>query len=158
MNLDETIKRYVDKDSVVLDIGCGDKSRSKDLGCKKVISIDAWDKVQPDIQLDLSCNDLPFEPNSVDVTLMIDFIEHVEKDRGKELIEQAKLITNKYIILLTPLWWQDNAINVENPDLWCYGNKYDYHKSLWKLEDFSEWKRILNIQDLDNYFVGVYAK
>ena len=95
-------------------------------------------------------------PYSFDVLLMIDFIEHLEKERGIIILEQAKQVARKVVLLLTPLWWQDNAVNVNNPDLWCYGNKYDYHKSLWTLEDFAGWDRITGIKNLDNYFVGAY--
>jgi hypothetical protein len=140
----------------VLDIGCGNKEYSNNIECKKVTTLDAWDKVNPDVLIDLEVKDIPFEDYSFNVILMLDFIEHLEKERGLEILEQAKTIARR-VILLTPLWWQDNAINVENPDLWCYGNKYDYHKSLWTLEDFNSWDRALGIQDLENYFVGVHT-
>ena len=156
MSINILIEERVEPQFTVLDIGCGDKGRSKNLNCKEVVTLDAWLNVNPDILLDLTTNNIPFDYNSFDIILMIDFIEHVEKERGEELIKQAKDIASKGIILLTPLWWTDNSQNVNNPDLWCYGNKYDYHKSLWTLEDFSDWKRVEGIPNLDNYFVGVY--
>jgi len=155
MNLFEWLHSNITKESTVLDIGCGNKEYSNSLNCKRVITIDAWKKVKPDILIDLEVRDIPFTENSFDVILLLDFIEHLDKERGKEIIEQARTIANK-ILLLTPLWWQDNAVNVENPELWCYGNKYDYHKSLWTLEDFSGWNRATNIQNTDNYFIGTY--
>lgn len=153
LTIHEFIKTQIGKNDKVLDIGCGNKQYSVDLGCKKIITLDAWSKVCPDILLDLENNDIPFKEKSLDVILMIDFIEHVSKQRGKILIEQAKKIAMKSIILLTPLWWQDNAENVNNKDLWCFGNKYDYHKCLWTLEEFSEWKRV---ERKGNYFFGLY--
>lgn len=156
MNINDLIKTYVDENDEVLDIGCGDKQRSSDLSCKRVVTLDAWDKVQPDVLLDLENNDLPFLEQSFDVVLLIDFIEHLDKERGYIILEQVKWIIRKVIILLTPLWWTDNSVNVNNSDLWCYGNKYDYHKSLWELSDFTEWNRINGLIGLDNYFVGVY--
>jgi len=156
MNINDLIKAYVQKEDNVIDVGCGDKRRSSDLVCNKVITLDAWDKVNPDILLDLTEKDLPFLKNSFDVVLMIDFIEHLDKERGCIILEQAKNITCRNIILLTPLWWTDNSINVNNPKLWCYKNEYDHHKSLWVTDDFIGWNRITGLTGLDNYFVGVY--
>jgi len=66
--------------------------------------------------------------------------------------------------LLTPLWWSDNAENVNNSALWCYGNKYDYHKSLWTLDDFVGWERqhstimTENTRIPDKYYLGCWTK
>lgn len=155
-NVNDLIKIYVNKNIELLDIGCGNKQRSSNLVCKKVVTLDAWDKVDPDVLVDLEVEDLPFPPNSFDVVLMIDFIEHLEKKRGEIILDQAKKVSRNNIILLTPLWWQDNSVNVNNPKLWSYHNKYDYHKSLWTLEDFTGWSRVNGIKGLQRYFVGVY--
>ena len=156
MNINDLIKTYVNETDKVLDIGCGDKRRSSDLICKEVVTLDAWDKTRPDVLLDLEINDLPFPEQSFDVVLIIDFIEHLDKERGRIILEQAKRVTKRVVIILTPLWWQDNAENVNNPELWCYNNEYDYHKSLWKVDDFTGWERINGLKGLANYFVGVY--
>ena len=72
--------------------------------------------------------------------ILIDVIEHLEKDAGKDLIEHCKLIATKNIFLFTPLFWTTNEKNVKDPNCWAYGNKYDYHKSLWNVaEDFPGW-------------------
>jgi hypothetical protein len=159
MALIDVVNRNLRIQDTVLDIGCGDKSLSKRFKCKKLITLDAWDKVKPDILLDLSTNKIPFEENSVDVVVMLDFIEHLEKTVGAGIIEQAKKITRRSIILLTPLWWTDNSVNVNDPDMWCYGNIYDFHKSLWTLEDFVGWNRFTNNPNVsDEYFVGAWTK
>ena len=89
---------------------------------------------------------------------MIDFIEHLDKNAGLRLIESVKKITNKKIILLTPLEeiWDDNHKNVNDPALWCYGNNFDIHKSLWSNKDFEGWEN-LNLKGLHQYFVGSYT-
>lgn len=138
----------------VLDIGCGDKHRTAYLTDNKVVSLDAWEKVNPDILLDLEVSSLPFKENSFDVILMIDFIEHLSKISGKRILEEAYKICRKKIILLTPLWWSDNSENVNNPALWCYKNQFDYHKSLWTVEDFSSWTSI----PCGQYYLGIWYK
>jgi hypothetical protein len=159
MALIDVVNRNLRIQDTILDIGCGDKVLSKQFKCKMVITLDAWDKVDPDILADLEVEDLPFTENSVDVVIMLDFIEHLSKDRGVVIIEQAKKIARRSIILLTPLWWTDNSVNVNDPDMWCYGNIFDYHKSLWTLEDFAGWNRFTNNPNVsDKYFVGAWTK
>lgn len=158
-SINDYIVSNVKKTHSVLDVGCGDKRFSKNLDCSKVTTLDAWEKVKPDFIIDLEKRDFPFEENSFDVVLMIDFIEHIEKSRGFALLEQAKNITKEFIIIFTPLFWSDNQHNVSNPNLWCYGNKYDLHKSLWSENDFIGWERPLGCNErLNKYFIGLWRK
>lgn len=150
----ENLRNNISDTDTILDIGCGNKDKTSMFKKENVTSLDAWDRVSPDICLDLSKEKLPYKDNSFDVILMIDFIEHIEKNRGIELIEECKKIVRKKIILFTPLIWSDNSINVNNPDLWCFGNIFDYHKSLWSAEDFVGWGRI----PFEGYFYGFWNK
>jgi len=146
----------------VLDLGCGPKLYSTPLAEQgsKVLTIDAWAWTDPDIVADLENVDITtLVDKNYDFILMIDFIEHLDKDKGIELIEKCKSITNKKMILLTPLEeiWTENIENVTNETLWCYENTYDLHKSSWKISDFSEWTPI-RIKGLKKYFVGYWEK
>lgn len=152
----------IEEDSTLLDLGCGPKLYSDPFKnkCKKIITIDAWESVNPDYVADLETVDLVSLLNGekFDFVLMIDFIEHLDKSAGLKLIETVKQITNKKIILLTPLEeiWDDNHKNVNDKSLWCYGNKFDIHKSLWTTEDFKGWEN-LNLEGLHQYFIGSYS-
>lgn len=154
INYIKFIEDNISETDRVLDIGCGDKAITRNLKKENVVSLDAWEKVNPDICIDLNKEKLPFEENSFDVILMIDFIEHIEKKRGIDLIEECKKITRKKIIVYTPLFWTDNAKNVNNPDLWCFGNEFDYHKSLWEDTDFRGWQKI----PYNDYYLGIWNK
>lgn len=124
-----------------LDIGCGQKNYSKLF--KDCVTVDGWEKLKPDILIDFEKEDLPFEESSFDNILLLDVIEHIEKERGYEILEQCKKITKSRIYLFTPLIWDSNEENTNNKKLWCYGNNYNVHKSLWSLEDFKEgWTRV----------------
>lgn len=164
---DEIIKlldSLIKEGDSLLDLGCGPKLYStpfKDR-CSKVVTVDAWDSVNPDIVADLENADLSELVNSekFDFVLMLDFIEHLDKDKGNKLIENVKKLTKKKIVLLTPLEeiWDDNHKNVNDPSLWCYGNTYDYHKSVWTTNEFVDngWQEI-KFKSLQNYFVGIYS-
>lgn len=138
LRIKEFLSNEIDDFDSVLDIGCGNKTYSKYGMC---ITIDAWDKVNPDILFDIEKNDLQFPDKSFDYILLLDVIEHLEKERGKEVLEQCFRVAKK-VILFTPLYWTDNHDNTNDPDCWAYGNKFNIHKSLWTLDDFKDWQII----------------
>jgi SAM-dependent methyltransferase len=133
------ITQHITETTTMLDIGCGNKKYSSI--CKNTTTLDAWEKVNPDVLLDAAKNPLPFDNKSFDVILLLDVIEHMEKEEGKRLLEECKRVSSK-IFLFTPLWWDDNSRHVHDKNLWCYGNPYNYHLSLWTEEDFKDWNLI----------------
>ena len=155
MNLDQFIRQEIKETDIVLDVGCGNRS-GQNFKCSKIVSLDAWEAVNPDIVIDLNENSLPFLAGDFDTILMIDFIEHLDKGSGIKRIEEAIKIARSKVIVMTPLWWTDNKQNTENASLWCYKNPYNYHKSLWEIEDFKGFERIFNIAGLEKYFLGVF--
>ena len=155
INLEQFVIDNVNDGNSVLDIGCGIKTYSNIIKNKtsKVITIDAWGNVSPDIVMDISKTKLPFNKNEFDVGLMIDLIEHLDKNDGLFALDEAKRVCKK-IILLTPLWWDDNHENTSNSSLWCYGNEYNHHKSLWSPDDFGGFTQY----EYGNYFLGIFQK
>lgn len=158
--LSQYIASNVIPGSTVLDIGCGPKTYSTPLLpiASRILTIDAWDWVEPDIVANVETTPITeITSERWDYILMIDFIEHLEKSAGLKLLEDCKKIVNKKIFLLTPLpeIWTDNSHHIENQNLWCYGNKFDVHKSSWTLDDFTDWKQ-LELPTLEKYFIGYY--
>ncbi len=132
------LNKYIKPNTTVIDIGCGDKQYTRHveaMGCT-VTTIDAWSNTNPDHLIDLEVSPLPFEDNTFDSAMVTDVIEHLTKEGGKRLLKEVQRVVKGNLVLTTPLWWSDNKHNVDNPKLWCYGNEYDLHKSLWKPEDF----------------------
>jgi len=68
------------------------------------------------------------EMPNYDVIVLIDVIEHFEKEEGIKLIEDLFKKTNKAVIIGTPLKF--------SPQKAAYGNIYETHKSLWTMEEF----------------------
>jgi len=144
----------------VLDIGCGPKVYSTPLLQKncRVMTVDAWHVVEPDVVADLE--KIPITEvtqDHWDYIFMIDFIEHLDRGAAERLLQDCKRIVRKKIFLLTPLpeIWTDNVHNVENENLWCHGNQYDVHKSSWIRQDFQGWTP-LQFSTLEHYFVGYH--
>ena len=65
-----------------------------------------------------------------DTIVMIDVIEHFEKEEAKLLIKELQEKTNKSLIIGTPLRW--------SPQKAAYNNPHETHRSLWTLKDFEE--------------------
>jgi len=155
------LRKNISGPATLLDLGCGPKIYSSALAdlCSKQITVDAWEEVEPDIVADLETFDVKANIGAVDYILMIDFIEHLDKSAGLRLIEDCKKIVNKKIFLLTPLEeiWSDNHKNVNNPKLWCYGNNFDLHKSLWYVDDFVGFEQV-QVKSLQNYFLGHWGR
>lgn len=124
----------------ILDLGCGDKFYSNGLKEKadKIVTIDAWPATEPDILMDVTKAALPFEDKKFDVVLMIDFIEHIDKEEGLGVITEAQRVGHK-VILMTPNFWTDNLKNIQNPKTVYYKNQFNLHRSLWTIEDFKDW-------------------
>jgi MoaA/NifB/PqqE/SkfB family radical SAM enzyme len=156
-SLPNYINKLIDKTGAILDLGSGTKVLAKSLNCK-VTTVDIWQKFNPDLVWDLNNLPLPLEDESFDMVLLIDVIEHLEKENGRALLKEAMRLTKKYILLLTPLWWTDNADNMMLEDSPYYGNPYERHQSLWKREDFEGWKEVQELSFIGNYFIGLWEK
>jgi cyclopropane fatty-acyl-phospholipid synthase-like methyltransferase len=152
----------------VLDVGCGDKSCTyiaSSLGCS-VYTIDAWLKHLPSLVLDLEVERLSkyLPENSFDVVLVLDLVEHLEKRSGFDLIEDAKRICKKKVILLTPLKWSPNTKCFNDKKSVYYQNPYVLHKSLWEEKDFPDFEKIeLNFTNpklsrKGGYFLAIFTK
>ena len=166
MKLINHIRKYIEPGTSMLDIGCGPGNYSKKpfkSTCTKIVTIDAWEKVNPDIVADLekeSVYDL-VQGEQFDYIMMIDFVEHLDREHGERIISEAKRLCKKKIFLLTPLEpiWNDNSHNVNDPKLWCYGNHYDYHKSMWDVSDFPNddgWTREIPCPIFKDYYYGYW--
>ena len=139
-----------------LDIGSGNKAYSDVSG--NTVTLDGWDKTNPDVLIDLENKDLPFQEGEFECVLMLDFIEHMTRERGEIILNQAKAITSGRLYLLTPLWWDTNEKHTNDPSCWAYGNKLNNHLSFWKREDFPDWEELGFKINGEEYFFGFWEK
>jgi len=143
----------------VLDIGCGTKEIAKELKCARVVTLDVWKPFNPDIWCDLSLiSKLPCEDNTFELVLLIDVIEHLPKVCGFRILKEVKRVTSKYVFILTPLWWDENIVPMNDPESPYYKNEFDRHLSLWDADDLIEFEQVTSITTLKNYFLGIWRK
>lgn len=151
------LNTLITEEDTLLDIGCGTKAISTATNAERITTLDAWKPFEPDIWCDMGRIDkLPCENESFDVILMLDVIEHLSKGHGFTILKDLKRIARKFIIVLTPLWWDPNLDCVMDPESPYYENNFDKHKSLWEAKDFIGFERITAISSLDNYFLGIW--
>ena len=78
-----------------------------------------------------------FPNDSVDTVIMLDFIEHVEKEEGLKILKEADRIAKKQIVVFTPYGYVSNDSGEK--DVWgLNGAKFQEHKSGWLPEDFGD--------------------
>jgi len=109
------IQKHINSEDEVIDFGCGLMPLTRNIKCKKMIGIDGWYPYIKQLRdelveqkhifiwhLDLSgplleaAND-----NSVDVTLAIDFIEHLGKEDALIFIKHMERIARRRVIIYT---------------------------------------------------------
>jgi len=127
----------------VLDLGCGNGQPFIGADIPVLVGVDIWKKKfnMPEYS-DVFIHDIReinrlFPEKSYDVVTNIDVIEHLEKEEGLKLIEDAEKLALNKVIFFTPKEWSENKEAVENKKYWSYGNPANYHKSHWKEEDFT---------------------
>ena len=138
------IMSLIPKVSTVLDLGCGAGHPFIGTEFPILIGVDVWKRkfYMPeydqvwfhDIRKILELYPQKF----FDVLTCIDVIEHLEKEEGFKLMEDAEKIAWNKVIIFTPKKWSENKESVENKSYWSYGNKYNYHKSHWTEKDFTD--------------------
>jgi hypothetical protein len=79
-----------------------------------------------------------FAPKSVDTIFLLDVIEHLDKEKGEELLRLTESIARKQVVIFTPLGY----VPQEHPDgidAWgLNGGAWQEHKSGWMPNDFND--------------------
>ena len=133
--LAEWLRDNVAGSESVLDVGCGNKWYWPFLSPSQICGMDIWPSAKPTVVHDAGLAPWPFPDNDFSAVLMIDVIEHLEKNRGYVALVEAMRTADR-IILLTPLWWDENRKSYEDAGFY-HRNPHIIHRSLWLETDFS---------------------
>lgn len=77
-----------------------------------------------------------FPEKSVDTVILVDVIEHLEKEEGADLLRKTENIARNQVIIHTPLGFLPQY-HPDGKDIWgLNGGAWQEHKSGWLPEDF----------------------
>ena len=120
----------------VLDLGCGENHIKAMHG--NVVGVDVIGS--PDMIIDVEKNELPFEKNSFDCVVCLDFLEHV--DNLHQVMNQITDITERFIILSFPneVNWRyvlKNLITTNDREFGFFpSNRHKWYISYSQARDF----------------------
>lgn len=133
--------------SKLLDIGCGIKPFTK-VGCDLHICCEPYSGYIPVLNetykdfliLNMSWQEVvkSFPCNCVDTILIVDVIEHLEKEEAMSLLSETLKIASQQVVVFTPLGFFEQE-HPDGIDAWGYhGGQWQTHRSGWYPEDLPE--------------------
>lgn len=136
---DVLIEREVKDCKTLLDVGCGANSPvqtfNKNLHC---VGVDAFEpsierskkkKIHNEyVQADVLAIDTKFAPESFDIVVALDLIEHLEKSDGLKLLDMMESIAARKVVVYTPNGFLPQGDRESNP--------WQVHLSGWTTEEF----------------------
>ena len=129
----------------IVDVGCGIRPFPV-FPCPEYVCIEPhaeyvehlreWDRGGPVEIIQAEAEAVSGQPRKDTTVLLIDVIEHMEKERGERI--RDLLMEFEHAIIFTPLGWYPQ--DEETPDCWgLNGGYWQKHRSSWQPEDFKGW-------------------
>ncbi len=131
------------KVETVLDVACGLSLKSQYIDASIRVGVDIYrpylEKIEatcPYVAIESDVRDIGklFLPKSFDLVLLLDIVEHVEKEDALRLIEAAESIARVAVIIETPKGYVP-----QNMDIWGHGgHEYQTHRCGWEPEELEQ--------------------
>ncbi|MCM8795315.1 MAG: class I SAM-dependent methyltransferase [Candidatus Omnitrophica bacterium] len=121
----------------VVDIGCGADSPLRYCKVPYSIGIDVYEpairearnKKTHNAYLIAEIDNLELKPRSFDAVVLVEVLEHLDKDKGKKLLEKIEQWARKKVLISCP-----NGYLPQGPE---EGNPYQLHRSGWDIEEIT---------------------
>lgn len=176
----DIIKNYIKEDDTVLSLGCGICNEIEGIKFKNFLGVDIYQPYVDELKkrnINAICrNIIDFESDdrSYDIVLLMDIVEHLEKEDAIKVIEKAQRICSKKVILYTPSKFIDNKTSssylghgdvfewLNNDPISPYKglgiNKFQEHRCVFSKKELENMGFVVNVTEIDNNFFGVYEK
>lgn len=137
---------HLPRTSRIVDVGCGIRPFPV-FPCKEHVCIEPHDEYLDHLRqwtredravtvIKGEAEALAEQPKDDTTVLLIDVIEHMEKERG--LAIKTMMESFQHAVIFTPLGWYEQGD--QNPDCWGFnGGFWQKHRSAWQPEDFQGW-------------------
>ncbi len=129
------------KIKTILDVGCGLSLKSQYVEAEVRVGVDIHrpflERIETTVPYvvineDVLSLDKLFLPRSFDLVLLLDIVEHLEKEDALRLLEMVEAIARVAVIVETPKGYVP-----QNIDIWGWGGDiYQTHRSDWHPEEF----------------------
>lgn len=134
----DSIQRELDECDSVLDLGCGPDSPIRYCDVEYSLGVDAFKPYIRESKKKKTHNDYlladitkaKFKPRSFDAVLLIDVLEHLEKEQGKKLLQKAEKWAKKKLVISAPNDFLPQASIDDNP--------FQAHRSGWAVEEMEK--------------------
>ncbi|HLD28622.1 MAG TPA: class I SAM-dependent methyltransferase [Patescibacteria group bacterium] len=127
----------------ILDVACGLSLKSKYIPAQIRVGVDIYEKYfdyieskAPYVVVKYDVRKLKdiFIPNSFDLVLALDIIEHLEKNESLAMLRQCEAIAKRAVIIETP-----KGYIPQNIDITGYGgDEFQTHRCSWEPEELQE--------------------
>ena len=124
----------------MLDVGCGISLQSQYFDVQIRVALDAYRRylmnirsTVPYVPIHANAQSIAelFPPNSFDVVLLADVIEHLSKPESAHLLSLAHVVAKEYVVVSTPRGYTPQDI-----DIWKLGgDHYQTHRCGWTAEE-----------------------
>lgn len=127
----------------ILDVACGLSFKSKFIDAQIRVGVDIHEKYFEHIESKVpyvvikydvrKLNEI-FIPNSFDLVIALDIIEHLEKHESLEMIKQCEKIARKAVVLETPKGYIPQNIDIQGHG----ADEWQTHRCGWEVEELED--------------------
>lgn len=166
------MQEWVDRDSLceraealvqavptVMDIGCGIRPQMIINAPKFLVCVEAHDEYIRELQRRFKGTTtviiqgrvpecLTVLPDRcIDTVMMLDFIEHLDREAGLKAISECERIARRQIVVFTPLGFMPQDESGETDGWGLHGQYWQMHRSGWTPDDFDERWHVVACRD-----------
>jgi len=127
----------------ILDVACGLSLKSKFIPAQIRVGVDFYEKYFDHIEADVpyvvikhdvrNLRDI-FVPNSFDLVIALDVVEHLEKDEALDMMKQCEEIARKAVVIETPEGFIPQNMDIQGHG----GHDGQTHRSGWEVSEFKD--------------------
>jgi ubiquinone/menaquinone biosynthesis C-methylase UbiE len=157
LKLYDFLKNYkLDKNSKVLEVGCGCGDGLKQFNNQFVVGVDLSEeslKLSKGNLVNADLFKLPFKDNSFDLVYSSGLLEHFKIEKAREAVLELKRVCKGEIVVIVPnshcLWYRFFKMSMKMLNKWDFGYEEDYSvKRLKRLSKGMKIKKLFGLQVL----------
>lgn len=136
----------------VLDVACGLSLKSKFIDAQIRLGVDIHEEYFKHIESEVPYAVIKYDvrkledifiPNSFDLVIALDIIEHLEKEESLKMIKQCETIARKAVVLETPKGYIPQNIDIQGHG----ADEWQTHRCGWEVEEMKDLGYLTTVRD-----------